>query len=941
MLPASLLQSCVRVSSAAVHFGTDWLLQSTLLIALGLLAARLFRPKGAAVQSLVYRMTLAAVLACPAVSLLLGAAGIRGLNVNLVADAPAAASRTSYGTVNDATAASDAPALRSGLRFSERSEFQHGAAQAAAGPAVANQPDAPEDGLRRVSAEQTVPASHWPAWCVLLAAAWLAGSGALAMRLLLGWRSARQLCLSACPAEPRAAEDCRQLAARMGIRSPRVVRSGFAASPSLVGVFRPVVVLPEERDLPAEDQEVLAHELAHLARGDQAWSLAGHLGTALLFYQPLVWLLVRRMALAAEEVCDDCVINLGFNRKVYAQRLVDVAERYQPAPAFAVGMVSRRFRVSRRVARILDSSRQLATHAGRRARVCIATAGLLAAILAGAISAGDRAAAAQGPQADQSAGAPGASQADDVADTAYMIEKASAVVVMRPAAGLARSELAPLASFVERLGNDQELRLTDVRQITLIRPADPIPSGPIEIEVLQWVKPVAKDRLDKRLSGKKYTVKERNGKKVYIEGGGALALCDDHTVVGAGSEQAMDVYLAGHLGVLPKWLPAKAWESFRKDHLMMAADTAMMRPEMKTLTDSGSPPIVRAALLPISSLYYNATMLAAGMKLDDALAVHAWATGKSAASSENLRRTAEALKTLAESLVKSFQEQDPSGRRSRGNALATLLDDAGRLLQNMKLRKDGNDVQLQGSIEMDKARLAALVSAIVATTAPPDPSTDSGMKELVEDFFHHNWRDVTSRETIEWGHAAKTKDGNFSIRYKYRASYWWGKPTIVNQVFTFDRRGEFVSAVDAEKRTLPPAKVYKINKKVSDFPNREDMSTPEAAYATIHRVWAAEGAAAWPRLVVPWQAAHTPSGPKRPLPKEAADRLLGTTILEVHLWDATHAVVLARKESGATGHTHVDMRWLDRVDGRWLNQSNDSRPTIEEARKKVEQSRLH
>ena len=67
-------------------------------------------------------------------------------------------------------------------------------------------------------------------------------------------------------------------------------------------------------------------------------------------------------------------------------------------------------------------------------------------------------------------------------------------------------------------------------------------------------------------------------------------------MIEAGSEQAMGVYLAGKRGVLPKWLPAKAWESFRDDHFVIAADTAMMRREMKTVAEH-SPPIVQAALL--------------------------------------------------------------------------------------------------------------------------------------------------------------------------------------------------------------------------------------------------------------------------------------------------------------------------------------------------------
>ena len=64
---------------------------------------------------------------------------------------------------------------------------------------------------------------------------------------------------------------------------------------------------------------------------------------------------------------------------------------------------------------------------------------------------------------------------------------------------------------------------------------------------------------------------------------------------------------------------------------------------------------------------------------------------------------------------------------------------------------------------------------------------------LVEDFFGHNWQDITSRETIEWGDVTTAEDGNLSIRYQYRAKIW-GRNTITNnQVFTFDSQDKFVS----------------------------------------------------------------------------------------------------------------------------------------------------
>jgi beta-lactamase regulating signal transducer with metallopeptidase domain len=88
---------------------------------------------------------------------------------------------------------------------------------------------------------------------------------------------------------------------------------------------------------------------------------------------------------------------------------------------------------------------------------------------------------------------------------------------------------------------------------------------------------------------------------------------------------------------------------------------------------------------------------------------------------------------------------------------------------------------------------------------PKDVNTQKGMKDLVEDFFSKNFRDVTSRRTLEWGEVEKTKDGNSSIRHKYRARIWYKETKIMNQVFTFNPKGEFVSVKDVEGFPQPQA----------------------------------------------------------------------------------------------------------------------------------------
>ena len=77
-----------------------------------------------------------------------------------------------------------------------------------------------------------------------------------------------------------------------------------------------------------------------------------------------------------------------------------------------------------------------------------------------------------------------------------------------------------------------------------------------------------------------------------------------------------------------------------------------------------------------------------------------------------------------------------------------------------------------------------------------DTTTQQGMIELVEDFFKNNFRDITKRKTIEWSPVSKDKEGNPTIQYKYHATIWDKETKIMNQVFTFDPSGKFVSVED-------------------------------------------------------------------------------------------------------------------------------------------------
>ena len=81
-----------------------------------------------------------------------------------------------------------------------------------------------------------------------------------------------------------------------------------------------------------------------------------------------------------------------------------------------------------------------------------------------------------------------------------------------------------------------------------------------------------------------------------------------------------------------------------------------------------------------------------------------------------------------------------------------------------------------------------------ASTQPGERQrTKAQLMKWVEGFFRANYRDITARQTLEWGVPQKAPGGNLSIRYKYLATIWGKDKLIIEQVFVFSPKGEFVS----------------------------------------------------------------------------------------------------------------------------------------------------
>lgn len=112
-------------------------------------------------------------------------------------------------------------------------------------------------------------------------------------------------------------------------RSVDLSTSELAGEPLACGLWRWRILIPAEVEktlTAAELEALLAHELAHLSRGDVAWLWLGKFLCGCLAFQPLNFLARRRWQLAAEPLCDEWAVGVGVAPLDLARCLARIAE---------------------------------------------------------------------------------------------------------------------------------------------------------------------------------------------------------------------------------------------------------------------------------------------------------------------------------------------------------------------------------------------------------------------------------------------------------------------------------------------------------------------------------------------------------------------------------------------------------------------------------------
>jgi beta-lactamase regulating signal transducer with metallopeptidase domain len=192
---------------------------------------------------------------------------------------------------------------------------------------------------------------------------WLLGVAFLSLRL--AWLGARVASLrhAGWPAADPIFSSAAALAQRMGMtRTLRVLISAIPDGPSVVGWFRPAILLPAATLLnltPGQLEAILAHELAHLRRYDDVINIVQSVIETLLFYHPAVWWMSARVRHERELCCDDLAVRTSGDALCYARALTAL-ETLRGAPVgLALGAATSplEYRIRRVVGQSGESTR--------------------------------------------------------------------------------------------------------------------------------------------------------------------------------------------------------------------------------------------------------------------------------------------------------------------------------------------------------------------------------------------------------------------------------------------------------------------------------------------------------------------------------------------------------------------------------------------------------
>jgi bla regulator protein blaR1 len=193
---------------------------------------------------------------------------------------------------------------------------------------------------------------------------WACGFAGVALIRFRGWLRIRAALRASTPID---------LFAAVAVRS-----SPGLLEPGVVGWWRPILLLPAgiaERLTPPQLEAVLAHELCHVRRRDNLFAAIHMIVEATFWFHPLVWWIGARLVEERERACDEEVLRLGSQPRIYAEGILNVCKLYAESPLACVSGVTGSD-LKKRIEGIMTNRRVLQLNFSRK--VALASAGAVA-----------------------------------------------------------------------------------------------------------------------------------------------------------------------------------------------------------------------------------------------------------------------------------------------------------------------------------------------------------------------------------------------------------------------------------------------------------------------------------------------------------------------------------------------------------------------------------
>jgi beta-lactamase regulating signal transducer with metallopeptidase domain len=162
-----------------------------------------------------------------------------------------------------------------------------------------------------------------------------------------------------------AAEELQDLASYVGRGPIRVATSNEVDTPLAIGLGRPSILIPQSYSTSLTKEElkqIVLHETAHIARGDDLTLLFQRVVEAILPWHPAVRWIGRKLDVEREIACDDRVVALTQRAREYARCLTRVAELGGETALTTPGAIGYRSGLEQRV----DSLLEFRTHPSAR-----------------------------------------------------------------------------------------------------------------------------------------------------------------------------------------------------------------------------------------------------------------------------------------------------------------------------------------------------------------------------------------------------------------------------------------------------------------------------------------------------------------------------------------------------------------------------------------------